>query len=234
MERFSLLGRINWRRKSCLSKNRKSKNYRLGIKCDRSANVNTWKLSADKETSEHEASLSSTNLDSTLNTTITDSECSDYDVMPLDSSLFSTTPESISIALNSQDCSLNSTKSKLSLQCNGDQPSTNTSHCSDHCCSFTCCHSQSKNVSTQCNIPPSGNTCYYCALHEACMNNNGIVQQIVQHPYFLNSYPLCMIMTKYEISPTLWKLLDLVTCQLRTLLGKVCCTEAYGPHVNPL
>ena len=184
MERFSLLGRINQRRKSCLSENRKSKNYRLGIKCNRAANVNSSTLSVDQETSGDEPSFTNTSLDSTLNTTITDSECSNYDVMPIDSSVFSTTPESISIALNSQDCSATSTKSKLSFQSNADQPSETTSHCSDKCHSCSCCQSQSKHVSTQCNLPPSGNTCYCYALHDACSNNNGVVQQIVQHPYF--------------------------------------------------
>ena len=166
MERFSLLGKINQRRKSCLSEKRKSKNYRLGIKCNRSANVNSSTLSVDQETS-----FTNTSLDSTLNTTITDSECSNYDVMPIDSSVFSTTPGSISIALNSQDCSTTS-KSKLSFQSIADQPSETTSHCSDQCHSCSCCQSQSKHVSTQCNLPPSGNTCYYCALHDVCSNNN--------------------------------------------------------------
>ena len=49
-----------------------------------------------------------------------------------------------------------------------------------------------------------------------------------------NSYPLCTIVTRYEILPTLCRLLDLVTCQLITLLGKVPCIEVFGPHVKPL
>ena len=47
------------------------------------------------------------------------------------------------------------------------------------------------------------------------------------------SYPLCTIVTRYEILPTLCRLLDLVTCQLITLLGRVPCIEVFGPHVNP-
>ena len=82
MERFSLLGRINWRRKSCLSKNRKSKNYRLGIKCNRSGNINTSTLSVDKESMGDESFFTNTTVDTTLNSTISDLEISNNDGMP--------------------------------------------------------------------------------------------------------------------------------------------------------
>ena len=123
-------------------------------------------------------------VDTTLNSTISDSEISNNDGMPLDYSVFSTTPESMNITSNSPDLSNTSSKSKLSVKSNADQASEKTSNCSDVCHTCVCNQSHRKHVSAQCNIPPSGNICYYCALHEACNNDNGIVQQIIQHPYF--------------------------------------------------
>ena len=184
MERFSLLGRINQRRKSCLSKNRKSKNYRLGIKGNQSANINTYTLSDDKESMGDESFFTNTTVDTTLNSTISNLEISNNDGMPLDYSVFPTTPESIKITSISPDLSNTSSKSKLSVKSNAYQASKTTTNCSDVCGICVCNQSHRKHVSAQCNIPPSGNSCYYCALHEACNNDNGIVQQIVQHPYF--------------------------------------------------
>ena len=82
MERFSLSGRLSWKRKSCLSKNRKSKNYRLSIKHNRSANINTSTLSVDKESTGDESFFTNTTVDTTLNNTISDSEISNNDGMP--------------------------------------------------------------------------------------------------------------------------------------------------------
>ena len=141
-------------------------------------------MSVDKESMGDESFFTNTTVDTTLNSTIIDSEISNNDGMPLDYSVFSTTPESINITSISPDLSNTSSKSKLSVKSNADQASKRTTNCSDVCGTCVCNQSHRKHVSTQCNIPPSGNICYYCALHEAYNNDNGIVQQIVQHPYF--------------------------------------------------
>ena len=131
-----------------------------------------------------ESFFTNTTVDTTLNSTISDLEISNNDAMPLDYSVFSTTPESFNITSISPDLSNASSKSKLSVKSNADQASERTTNCSGACGTCVCNQSHRKHVSTQCNIPPSGNICYYCALYEACNNDNGIVQQIVQHLYF--------------------------------------------------
>ena len=141
-------------------------------------------MSDVKESMGDESFFTNTTVDTTLNSTISDLEISNNDGMPLDYSVFPTTPESINITLISPDLSNTSSKSKLSVKSNVNQASKTNTNCSDVCGKCVCNQLHRKHVSTQCNIPPSGNSCYYCALHEACNNDNGIVQQVVQHPYF--------------------------------------------------
>ena len=173
MERFYLLERISQRRKSYLSQNRKSKNYRLSIKCNRAANIITSTLPVDKETSVDESFFTNTSVHYKWLRNFQQW----WDAIGF-FGIFNNT------WINQHTFEFLRFESKLSVKSNADQASETTSNCSDLC--HTCCCSQShrKHVSTQCNILPSGNICYYCAPHEACNNDNGIVQQIVQHPYF--------------------------------------------------